>query len=62
MVVVAFVNMIMDGARRLTEYFLDPSALVADVKNAFGGLGRMVSNVFSDIMISIKAVIIDIIL
>lgn len=52
-----FVNMIMDGARRLTEYFLDPSALVADVKNAFGGLGRMVSNVFSDIMISIKALV-----
>ena len=50
-----FVNMIMDGARRLTEYFLDPDALVADLKNAFGGLGRMVSNVFSDIMISIKA-------
>ncbi len=52
-----FVNMIMDGARRLTEYFLDPSALVADVKNAFGGLGRMVSNVFSDIMISLKALV-----
>ena len=50
-----FVNMIMDGARRLTEYVLDPNALVADVKNAFGGLGRMISNVFDDIMISIKA-------
>ena len=53
----SFVNMIMDGARRLTEYILDPSALVADVKNAFGGLGRMVSNVFSDIMISLKALV-----
>ena len=50
-----FVNKMMDGALRISEYFVDPSALVADVKNAFSGLGRILSNVFTDIMITLKA-------
>ena len=49
--------MIMDAGNRLTEYILDPRELLGDIKLAFSGLGRIVSNAFTDFIIYAEALV-----
>ena len=50
-----FANMIMDAAVRVSEYFLDPSLALEDLKRGFSKVGDIVGNVFTDMKLMLSA-------
>ena len=50
-----FANMIMDAAVRVSEYFLDPSLALEDLKRGFSKVGDIVGNVFTDMKLMVFA-------
>lgn len=50
-----FANMIMDAAVRVSEYFLDPSLALEDLKRGFAKVGDIVGNVFTDMKLMVFA-------
>tara|TARA_Y100000004_G_scaffold40317_1_gene43606 strand:+ start:2125 stop:4599 length:2475 start_codon:yes stop_codon:yes gene_type:complete len=50
-----FANMIMDAAVRVSEYFLNPSLALEDLKRGFSKVGDIVGNVFTDMKLMLSA-------
>ena len=50
-----FANMIMDAAVRVSEYFLDPSLALEDLKRGMSSVGDIVGNVFTDMKLMVFA-------